>query len=82
MGFPRLPVSEQIFTLPSNGRVEWALASPHPYRTHDKGNALLLGGVGRAPSLPPCPPWLNAWAGTDPERSGGGVRLRLNRVTY
>jgi hypothetical protein len=41
---------------------------------------LRLGGLGGAASLPPCPPWLNSWAGTEPERSGGGVRLMLNRV--
>jgi len=44
------------------------------------------GGVGGAaslplapPSLPPCPPWQHSRAGTEP-RSGGGVRLMLNRV--
>ena len=44
------------------------------------GRVFRLGGVGGAAALPPCPPWLNAWAGTEPERSGGGVRLMLNRV--
>ncbi len=54
---------------------------------------LWLGGVGGAASLPPQvfrlgprpqtrPPSVNAWAGTEPERSGGGVRLMLNRVFY
>jgi len=40
----------------------------------------LLGGVGGAASLPPCPPWLNSQAGTEPRRRRGGVRLMLNRV--
>ena len=37
-----------------------------------------LGGVGGAASLHPRPPWLKSRAGTEPERSGGGVRLMLN----
>jgi len=42
--------------------------------------AIRLGGVGGAAALPPCPPWVKSRAGTEPERSGGGVRLMLNRV--
>jgi hypothetical protein len=38
------------------------------------------GEWGGVATLPPRPPWLKSRAGTEPERSGGGVRLKLNRV--
>jgi hypothetical protein len=57
-------------------------------RAHEKGNALLLGGVGgvwgerlRSGCAPPMPAVATVVAGTEPERSGGGVRHMLNLVT-
>jgi hypothetical protein len=43
-------------------------------------NGPVARNVTNGQSLPPRPPWLKSWAGTEPERSGGGVRHMLNRV--
>jgi hypothetical protein len=44
------------------------------------GKRALAGGWGGCGCAPPMPAVATAVAGTEPERSGGGVRLMLNRV--
>ena len=49
-------------------------------RTHRTGKRALAGGCGGSGSAPPMPAVAELVAGTEPERSGGGVRLMLNRL--
>ena len=83
-GLPRLPgVRADIYTPlegPSGiGSSEFPTRIGHTIR-ETRSWWGVLGERLRSPSLPPCPPWQHSWAGTEPERSGGGVRLMLNRV--
>ena len=58
--------------------------SESPTRTADTtyGKRALAGGFGGSGCAPPMPAVFEPVAGTEPERSGGGVRLMLNLVTY
>jgi hypothetical protein len=53
---------------------------PEPKRRHPY--ALPAGGFGGSGLAPPMPAVAELVAGTEPERSGGGVRLMLNRVSH
>jgi hypothetical protein len=60
--------------------------SPRPCRGHAIRETRSCWGVWgerlRCGFAPPMPAVAEAVAGTEPERSGGGVRLMLNWVTY
>jgi hypothetical protein len=47
---------------------------------HTMRETCFAGGCGGSGCAPPMPAVAELVAGTEPERSGGGVRLMLNRV--